>query len=232
MARFDGPEVELTEYPLFDTWFSGVGISNIDTNKQLFLSSQVGTPKFTNMQQAGVIPSGGVFLISSLRTSTYFLSLASTEFTVAYGGIAAVTQPTSSPARMLMAHSILAYSTQVTLTIAQKPMIVVPWWYLPAGGGLSGQSSINGQAVVSQGLPTRDAVYDFVRPVVVGTLQAFSVTVQMSSFGKTSVAGNFTGSAQGGTLSADFDPAAYINAADGLKQGAVYAGGWISRDIN
>jgi len=224
-------EVQLTEYPLFDSLLNGVGESGLTAQTPLFSGGTLNKPQLTNMQQAAQIPGGGVFFITGMRAVAFFMSLADTEYTVAYGTIAANTFPTSSPARMLDLYNVLAYSAQVTLTIDQFPAMIVPWYMLPAGGGVSGQSTVQGRSIVSMGMPTKEAAGKFTKPLKIGALSAFQTQVNLYAFGKSSIAGGFTGIAQGGTLVADFDPISLINQADGIKLAQIVLPGFITRKL-
>ena len=229
MARLAGGKVQLIEYPLWDTPFSGVGQSALGVDTTLF--SRTGKPDLSNMQQANVIPSGGVFLISSLRFATEFRSLASTEDTVAYDTIAAQPNYTSSAARMLRLHALVGYGSIMTLKINDVPQIILPSWQFPAGGGPFGMTTVSGQAVMTNGLPSREAICRFVKPVETASLQVLTVLMHFNTFAKKGVAGEFTGDAEAGAISADFNPLEQFNVADGLKYGLVTLGGHISRDI-
>ncbi len=231
MSRAPGGDVELTEYPLFDTLLNGVGISALSQSTQLFAGLTQGRPQYTNMQQGSQIPSGGIYLIRSLRGASFFQSLFDTEYTVAYGSIAAQTAPTSTTARMYDCYNQLAYGSQITFAIAQKPMIIIPWWWIPAGGGTFGSTNATGRTVVTNGMPSKEAVGGFTKPLKIDSLQAFTCTVQFYSFSKNSVAGGFTGSGQSTTFSADLSPLDFLNQADGAKYAAIFLGGVISRDI-
>ena len=231
MPRQNPGEVEVVEYPYFDHLLLGVGISGLAPQTYLFNNGQtIGKPQFSNMTSAGQLPSAGVLYINSLRGFANFLSLADTEYTVAYGSIAAVTQPTSSPARMLDCYDMLGYGVQVDLRIALKPYILIPWWALPAGAGSQGFTQVAGRSIVSQGVPSRQATAFFKEPVKVDTLQAFNAICQFYTFGKAALAGQFTGSAQGGALSGDLDPQLFLNQADGRKVAGLIIGGISSRD--
>ncbi len=232
MSRADGNKVELLEYPLFDTLMSGVGTSGLGPVTQLFASNTIGKPQFTNMQQASMIPSGGQFFVTSIRATSFFQSLADTEYTVAYGTIAAQTGSTSSVQRMLDCYNMLAYGAQVTLFVAQKPQIVVPWYYLPSGGGTYGFTTAPGRTIASNGVPAKDSVARFTSPVEVASLQAFTVQVNFYDFAKASVAGGFTGSGQSTTISSDLSPLQFLNQADGIKSALIVLGGATTRDIN
>lgn len=233
MARADGGKVELLEYPLFDTWFSGVGQSGIQQNTQMFAANNIGKPQYTNMQQASQIPSGGQFFVTSLRVAPFFQSLADSEYTVAYSTISAQTAPTSSNARMLDCYSALLYGSQATLIIAQKPQLIVPTFMLPAGGGPSGISTASGRSIVTNGLPSKDAIAKFVKPIEVSSLQAFTVQMSFYDWARNSTAGGFTAlGGGGGSITADFSPKDLINTADGIKECIVILGGATTRDIN
>lgn len=231
MPRKPDGEVELVEYPYFDHLLLGVGISQLSSQTFLFNNGQtIGKPQFSNMQMAGQIPSGGVLYINSIRGFANFQSLADSEYTSAYGTITAVTQPTSSPARMLDCYDMLGYGVQVDFRIAQKPYILVPWWALPAGSGNTGFTTVSGRSVITQGTPSRTSTAFFKEPVKVATLQSFNAICQFYAFGQTALAGAFTGSAQGGTLSGPLDPQLFINQADGRKIAGLIVGGISSRD--
>jgi hypothetical protein len=87
--------------------------------------------------------------------------------------------------------------------------------------------------VVSHGVPSKDSVGRFIKPIMVSSLQAFNVGVTFNSFGQNSQAGTFAGVGAGGAdITADLSPLQFINQFDGLKQAGVVLGGHITRDIN
>ncbi len=223
--------VNLTEYPLFDSWFFGVGESSLQANTPMFQGGTQNQPQFTNMQQSGQIPGGGVFYMTGVRCSIFTMSLADTEYTVAYGNISANTSPTSSPARMLDLIPLLIYATQVTVTIDDFPAMVVPLYMLPAAGGPSGFTTVSGRSIVTNGLAGKEAAGKFTKPLKVSALSAFRVSANINVFGKSSIAGAFLGIAQGGTLAADFSPLNQFNQADGLKAGQFVLPGFITRRL-
>lgn len=227
----EGAKVQLTEYPLFDSLLNGVGESALTSPTPLFAGGTTNKPQLTNMQQAAQIPSGGLFFITGMRAPTFMMSLADTEYTVAYGTIVANTFATSTPARMLDVQNILMYSAQVTLTIAQFPAMIVPWLMLPAGGGNSGVTTVSGRSVVSAGLPSKEAAGKFTKPLKIPALNSFQASVSIYSFGKASVAGGFFSTQQGGTTAADFSALDLINQADGIKFAQVILSGFITRPL-
>lgn len=224
-------EVQLTEYPLFDSLLNGVGISSLTTQTPLFSGGTLNRPQLTNMQQASQIPGGGVFFITGLRAVEFFMSLADSEYQAAYGTFPAFSQCTSSPARMTDLYSVLAYSAQVTLNIDQFPAMIVPWYMLPAGGGINGFTTVSGRTLASNGVASKEAAGKFTKPLKIGALSAFNAQVNIYSFGRSSIAGGFTGSAQGGTIAQDFDPVLLINQADGIKLAQVVLPGFITRKL-
>lgn len=183
------------------------------------------------MQQASQIPGGGVFFITGLRSVEFFMSLADSEYQAAYGTFPAFTNCTSSPARMTDLYSVLAYSAQVTLNIDQFPAMIVPWYMLPAGGGISGFTTVQGRTLASNGLPSKEAAGKFTKPLKIGALSAFNAQVNIYSIGKASIAGGFTAAGQGGALTNDFDAVTLINQADGIKLAQVVLPGFITRKL-
>lgn len=228
--RDDSGDVELIEDPRFSKLLSGAGISNLGQETHLFTGG-IGQPQFTNMAQASQIPSGGVMLIASVRFQAWFESLASTEYTVAYGTIAAETHPTSSPARALMCYQALANGFQATLNINDKPYGVLPVWTFPAGGGISGYSQVSGSNVVTNGHPGKESIHRLVKPAKVSSLQAFKMIVKAYTFASNtgSDAGKFAATAQGGAMT-DWNPLLHINQFDGVKDVTGLFGGHVSRD--
>lgn len=235
--RFDGKEVNLIEYPLFDSAFNGVGISNQKTGVLLFAQNTQGDPGLSNMQLAGQIPSGGVYLLSGMQGVTYFRDLTGTEWATAYGSganqVPAYTTTTSSPTRMLDCHSMMAYGAQVTFNIARVPLVVLPWYSIPAAGGVFGQTNIQGASVVSNGMPEFGATMKFVEPAVISSLQNFNAKLDWYEFSANSKAGNFTGYGQGSTSTqlSGLSPLAFINSADGVKFVGLKMRGFQSFDI-
>jgi hypothetical protein len=232
MARPDEKKVELTEYPLRDTLLDGVGISNLDTKTILFQrGAAVGLPQYTNMTQVGSIPSGGVFFVTGVRAPCRFLSFGDSEFQgVAYGGLPLYTNSTSSAQRMLDQYFNLMYGAIVTVTIAEKPMIILPWWTMGAGGGEHGTTNLQGRGTYTNGVPGSHALARFVKPIKVSTFQSFGATVEFYAVTSNSPMGQFTGAGQGGAL-VNYNPLNQLNAADGLKKAGLQFGGFISRDI-
>ena len=236
MARPAGGKVQLIEYPLFDTPFAGVGSSAIGQLINLFGRSN--QPQFSNMQQGGQIPSGGVFLISSVRCSAFFKTLANTNYSVAYGAITAETSYGSDASRMADCYDWMAYGSQVTVYINQNPQIVMPWWQFPAGGGTHGSNVVNNGTSLNNGVPSREAICRFLKPLEVAPLQPFTAAVQFYSILRRSTAGDFTGNAYpvatpttATATTNDFSPLNQLNNADGAKVTLVTLGGHISRDI-
>lgn len=224
-------EVQLTEYPLFDSALDGIGISAISNPITLFAGNSGNKQQFTNMQQNAQIPGGGVFFVTGIRGIMFFMSLADTEYSVAYGSITANASCTSTPARMYDLYNLVAYSTQVTLTIDQFPAVIVPFVQLPAGGGISGQGMVSGRSALSAGLPSKEAAGKFQKPLKVGALSAFQVTLNMFSFGKTAQAGAFTGSGQTTTITNDLNVIDQVNQADGVKLLQILLPGYITRKL-
>lgn len=228
--REDG-QVEIVEYPYFDHLLLGVGISGLTNETHLYRNAQViGKPQFTNMEQAGSFPDGGVGKLTSLRAFANFMDLSSTEYTVAYGTIAAVTQPTSSATRMLDCYDMLNYGFQVELKISSKTYLILPWWMFPSGAGSYGFTTVSGRSIVTSSVPSRQAVAYFKEEVVVDTLQSWEAIVRSYPFDQSAIAGAFTGSAQGGTITGDLDPVLFLNQADGRKIAGLCVGCIKSRD--
>jgi hypothetical protein len=233
MARADPTKVEFIDYPLSDSLLFGYGISGLATQTILFAGNNQGSPNLTNMEQAAVVPSGGIYEMAGLRCFSFFQALADTEYTVAYGTLPALAAlVTSDSARAQDCYQMLGNNAQVTFSIASKPMFTVPWWWLPAGGGTCGFGINAGRFFAANGVPGREAAGRFVKPLYVSSLQVFKANVQFYAIARASKAGAFTGNGQGGALTADLSPCDFINQFDGIKIAQAYMCGAMTRDIS
>jgi hypothetical protein len=233
--RFDGKEVNLTTYPLFDAMLNGAGTSALKEGINLFAQDTVGDPYLTNMSVQGQIPSGGVYLLDGMQGLAYFRSLADTEFATAYGSgsnqvPAFGANVTATPARMLDCYSMLAYGCNLTLFIARVPQLIVPWYALPAAGGPFGQSTVQGASIVTNGMPQFGATWKLVEPLIISSLQNFKIVANFGEFSSDSKAGQFTGSGQVGAING-ISTLQFLNSADGIKVAGVKLSGSQTFDI-
>lgn len=210
--------------PRYDSLARGIGTSAINNSTPLFGSANPADRGRTNMTVPGQLSSDATFVLKALRGVLYFQSLADSEFN-AYGTLPALsTNVTSSNSRAEDLYQLMAYGSTFTLKIATKEYLQSPFWYIPAGGGISGFTTENARTVLTNGVASHEAILRLARDIPIAARQAFSVVIDFFPFQR-------LGNGQGGAIGADLDPLAYLNQFDGIKLFQVMVDGLETRDV-
>lgn len=226
MPRLDGVR-ERRHQPFYDTLVRGIGISTVGNQTQLFGNGNVGQRSLTNLQVAGVLASDQTYIIKVLRCSMYFQGLADSDFG-AFGSLAnlqVAAAGTNSRAQDL--YSLMAYGAYFKLTVGDKPMFSAPLWYVPAGGGPSGQSTENSRHAITNGVASTEAIMRLGKEIHVPARQNFNVEIEFFPFTRLG-----TGQAAGTpAYAADLSPLDYLNQFDGIKLIQFFVDGIQTRDV-
>ena len=108
-----------------------------------------------------------------------------------------------------------------TLNVGNKPMLgALPLFVAPGGGGMFGHD-VNSQAhVITNGVPSWEAVMKLAKPVKIEKNQHFSVDVEFYDFASLDAA-----------VTTAIDPRAQLNADTGLKIVKCFLGGILERAV-
>lgn len=224
---------ERLHQPFFDTLVRGIGISSVQNNFQLFGNANVGNRALTNLQVAGQLAADQVYLLKALRCVTYFQGLNDSEFiSVAAGGnqlpnLPGLSNVLSGNARAQDLYMLTAYGAQFTLRVGTKDMLSSGLWYVPQGGGPFGMGTANDRHVITNGMPTQEAILKIAKDITFSVRQNFTVVVEWFPFVRL---GNGAGGG-GANIGADIDPLAYLNQFDGTKLIQFHLDGLLTRDV-
>lgn len=223
MAKVKGVR-ERVHQPFYDSLMRGVGITTVSNQFQLFGSANVGQPDLTNMPQAAALPADSTYVIKAIRCLLWFSSLADADWNVAFGSLPAFTNSLGDMARALDCYMMCAYGAYFTLTVGVKPMINGPLWYIPAGGGIAGFTTVNNRSIAQNGAATHEAILKLAKDVHVPARQNFTIQVNFFPF-------TLRGAGQGGTIPATPNPLDQINQFDGFKLVQFHVDGVQTRDV-
>lgn len=227
MARLKNVR-ERVHQPFFDHLLRGIGTSALANNQRLF-TQNAGQPQFTNMAQAGALPSDATYVIKSVRCSMYFQGLNDAAWSAAYGTLPTYTQPVANNTRAQDCYQLLAQGAYFTLTVGTKDMLIAPLWYIPAGGGINGFSSEADRHALTNGVPSQEAILKLAKDIHVPARQNFTIAVNFYPFALFTGAGTSVGGTAitGGAL----DPLATLNQFDGWKSVSFFIDGVQTRDV-
>lgn len=218
---------ERIHQPKYDTLVKGCAVTNIAATSRLFGNANVGQQDLTNLQQPGQLSSDATYVLKALRCAMFFQGLNDTDFTTAFGTLPAIAGVQANNSRAQDLYSLMSYSTIFTLNIGNKPMLIAPLWYVPAGGGPSGQSTENSRHVITNGVASQEAILKLAKDIPITVRQAFDIEVRIYPY--TRLNGGL--SASGVALGADVDTQAYLNQFDGLKLIQMHLDGVETRDV-
>lgn len=216
--------------PRYDSLLRQIGTSSVPNSQPLFSSAVVADRGRTNMSVPGQLSSDATFVLKALRGILWFESLNDSEFTAPPGtGITPITpgSPLGSNTRAEILYQLVAYGATFTLKIATKEYLQAPFWYVPAGGGISGFTQMGGQHVLTNGVASHEAILKLARDIPIPARQNFSVTIDFFPF----LRGNPGTGSGGAALGADIDPLQILNQFDGLKLVQMMVDGLETRDV-
>jgi hypothetical protein len=227
MARLKNVR-ERIHQPFFDHLLRGIGTSALSNNQRLF-TQNAGNPQFTNMAQAGALPSDATYVIKSIRCSMFFQGLNDGAWNTAYGTLPVYTGAIAANVRAQDCFQVLAHGAYFTLTVGTKDMLVAPLWYAPAGGGIFGATTENSRQSLQNGLPSQEAILKLAKDIHVPARQNFTITANFYPFAPFTGAGlNANGATLGGVA---LDPLATVNQFDGIKSVSFFIDGVQTRDV-
>lgn len=175
---------------------------------------------------AGQLAADQVYLLKALRCVMAFMGLNDNQFTAAgqIPGLPALVNVLSVNDRAQDLYLLSSYGAQFTLKVGTKDMLTSGLWYMPAGGGPSGMGTGNARHVITNGLPTQEAILKIAKDITFSVRQNFTVVIEWFPFARLGPGG-------GGAINADIDPLAYLNAFDGLKFMQFHLDGLLTRDV-
>lgn len=219
---------ERVHQPFYDTLIRGIGVSALTNSTPLFGAANVGNRAVSNMQVPGQLAADQTYILKAVRGVLSFKGLNDPEFTATYNSaITALANVTATNARAEDLYELVAYGAHFTVNVGNKPMLNAPFWYIPAGGGLSGTTTENSRHHVTNGMPTQEAILKLARDIPVVARQNFAVVIDFFPFLRL---GSGLGS-QGSAIGADIDPLLYLNQFDGFKLVQVHVDGVVTRDV-
>jgi hypothetical protein len=216
--------------PRYDSLVRAIGTTSVTNGTPLFSSAVVADRGRTNMSVPGQLSSDATFVLKALRGILWFESLNDSEFTAPPGtGITPITpgSPLGSNARAQILYQLMAYGATFTLKIATKEYLQAPFWYIPAGGGISGFTQMGNQHVLSNGVASHEAILKLARDIPIPARQSFSLSVDFFPF----LRGNPGLGSGGGALGADVDVLQILNQFDGFKLIQAMIDGLETRDV-
>lgn len=156
MANLPGFREQIHEMK-YDTLIRGVGTSAVAQKTKLFRALNTGSPELTNMQEGGRLSNEEVFLCLAIQ---FYVQFATAQL-----------------------YRFIEDGVMWTLLVGNKPMLgALPLWTAPAGGGMSGYD-VNAQAhVITNGLPSWEAILKLAKPIKVEKNQHFAVDVEFYAF--------------------------------------------------
>lgn len=213
--------------PRYDSLVRDIGVTNVNNSTPLFGSAVVADRGRTNMTVPGQLSSDATFVLKAIRGVLYFQSLNDTEFNAVFGTLPAIANCIGTNSRAEDLYQMMAYGSNFTLKIATKEYLQSPFWYIPAGGGVSGFTTQNARTVLTNGVASHEAILRLARDIPVAARQAFSVVIDFFPFSRV---GQGLG-AGGGAIGADVNPLNMLNQFDGLKVMQVMIDGLETRDV-
>lgn len=220
---------ERIHQPQFDTLVRGIGQSKVGAQKRLFGNATVGDRGLTNMLVPGQLAADQTYILRAMRCAMMFQSLSDDAFGPTgssdlpdYAGTAV-----SSQAQAEDLYFLCAYGAYFTLEVGQKSMLTAPLWYIPAGGGPAGFTTVNSRHVITNGLATQESILRLAKDITFAARQNFSVTIEWFDFATLNPGTSASGVAYPGDLS----PLQYLNVFDGIKMIQVHVDGVLTRDV-
>jgi hypothetical protein len=217
---------ERVHQPKYDTLVKGIAVTNIAATSRLFGNANVGQQDLTNLQQPGQLSSDATYVLKAMRCAMYFQGLNDAEFSNAYGTLPALTT-IGTNARAEDLYSIMAYSTIFTLNVGNKPMLIAPLWYIPAGGGITGFTTENSRHALTNGVASQEAILRLAKDIPITVRQAFDVEIRIYPYVRLNGGLNTAGAAIGG----DVDTQGCLNQFDGIKLVQLHLDGVETRDV-
>lgn len=194
MARLPGYREQIHQ-ELFDTLVRGVGTSTIAQKTKLFRALNTGNPELTNMQEGGRLSNEEIFLTLSVRFYIQFLTAD--------------------------LYRLVEDGIMWTYMVGNKPMLgPLPLFVAPGGGGMFGHDVNTSAHVITNGLPSWEAILKLAKPIKVERNQHFAVDVEWFTFA----------SLDAGVTPA-VDPLATVNADTELKIIKAFLGGILERSV-
>jgi hypothetical protein len=216
---------ERIHQPFYDTLVRGIGISTISNLYQLYGNANIGDRSRTNLQVAGQFSSDSFFIVKAIRMVLGFVALGDPAFNVTNGNDVAIANATNTADRAEDLYTLCVYGAYFTATVGQKPMLTAPLWYAPAGGGPFGSTTVTDRHVITNGMPTQEAILKLAKDITVAPRQAFNVAVEWFPFTR------LTANGQGGAINLDLDTLTKLNAFDGAKLIQCMLDGILTRDV-
>lgn len=218
---------ERIHQPKYDTLVKGIGVTSVSATERLFGNANVGQQDLTNLQQPGQLSSDATYVLKALRCAQFFQGLNDAEFTSSYGTIPAFTNVVATNARAQDLYSIFSYSTVFTLNVGNKPMLIAPLWYIPAGGGITGFSTENSRHTLTNGVASQEAILKLAKDIPITVRQAFDIEVRIYPYQRL----NGGLGAGGAAINQNVDTQAFLNQFDGVKLVQLHLDGVETRDV-
>jgi hypothetical protein len=186
---------EQVHQELFDTLVRGVGTSVIAQKTKLFRALNTGNPELTNMQEGGRLSNEEIFLALSVRFYVQF------------------EEPTL--------YRQVEDGIMWTLMVGNKPMLgPLPLFVAPGGGGMFGHDVNTSAHVITNGLPSWEAILKLAKPIKIEKNQHFAIDCEWFTFA----------SLDAGVTPA-VNPLTLVNADTGLKIIKAFIGGILERSV-
>jgi len=173
---------------------------------------------------AGQFSSDSFYVVKAIRMILGFVGLGDPAFNVVNGADTAIANATNTNDRAEDLYTLCAYGATFTCTVGQKPMLTAPLWYAPAGGGPFGSTTMTDRHVITNGMPTQEAILKLAKDVTVAPRQAFNVAIEWFPFAR-------LGNGQGGAINIDLDSLLKLNQFDGVKNVQCMLDGILTRDV-
>lgn len=156
----------VVHYYFWDTWFrylAAAGAPAVANGYNAF-GGQPANLAIGNKYGVGVFPDNNVFKILSMRVMALFYRCASAGASSMGGAVDDLTL-----------HHLLQGTAFFTLRMSQKDMFEAPAYFLPAGGGISGDIGTGTTPFLTNGVPSPQSMMQFARPFTVSPQQLATV---------------------------------------------------------
>lgn len=165
--------------PFYDTLLRTFGASGgVQASTRLFGNANVGNVGLTNLQTPGQLASDQTYQILALRVWLHF---EGTNMRFLYRGV--------------------LNQLYWTLFVGDKPQFQMPTWYFPSGGGTwgAGTTTANTTMLITNGVPSQEAILKLAKPIAVPVRQHFSALAEFFVVGSVDVRNGATSLNTGAT---------------------------------
>jgi hypothetical protein len=135
---------------------------------RMFTTAQGANLALTNMESGGSFPAGQTYLILAIRCFLYFRGC--------------LTGPAPQGFDFSMYHHAVS-QLYFQLNIGNKEYFAAPAWYIPAGGGLSGDLGTSTDVQFTNGVPSHGSILRLARSISLTPFQNFHVLATILPMG-------------------------------------------------